>query len=78
MIELLKVLQPGDKTNIKSPENGKKLFFAGYDHFFTAGGVPCIFLAYNLENKNTFARYTEKALNKYGYTSIKKGGVYNG
>ena len=48
MIELLKVLQPGDKTNIKSPENGKKLFFAGYDHFFAAGGVPCVFLAYDL------------------------------
>lgn len=53
----------GDAVNI----NGKNLYLAAMDRIMTYEGEPCVFLAENLENKNTYGRYSQKSLRKHGY-----------
>lgn len=55
-------IKMGDALNI----NGKKLYLAAMDRM-TDNGEPCVFLAENLENKNTYGRYTQNFLRKHGY-----------
>ena len=60
-------LKKGDKTHIKSIENGKPLYFTGVIDEITFNNAPCVFLATNLNNKNTYSRYSQTLLNAYGY-----------
>ena len=53
--------------NIKSLENGNSYYFVGFDSIMNFDGVPCVILATDIKNKNTYARYTQQILAAYGY-----------
>lgn len=67
-------LKKGDFTGIYSQIDGKPLFYTGvFDRMKDEDGRPCVFLATDTENKNTFYRWTQSDLLKRGYYITKTG-----
>ena len=62
----VKKLDRGMVTNIYNGF-GEKLYFIGLDAFMVSGGVPCVILASDPKNGNTFGRYTQEFLAIRGY-----------
>lgn len=60
-------LKKGDKTNINCKLNNKPYYYTGVKDFMTFDGLPCVFLATDIKNKNTFARFSQQYLNEHGY-----------
>lgn len=60
-------LKPGDRTGIYSKESGKEYFYTGIFDTMTCYGRACVFLATDLDNKNTFARWSQQDLEQRGY-----------
>lgn len=63
----MKKIKKGDVLNIKSNLTGENYFFTGIFDRMSYNGLPCVFLATDLNNKNTYARFTQQTLNKNGY-----------
>lgn len=59
-------IKKGDMLRIKSCE-GLPYFYTGVIDIITFNNIPCVFLATDLKNKNTFARFTQQNLAKHGY-----------
>lgn len=47
--------------------NGIMKCFASLDPCMNFEGTPCVFLADDLKNKNTYGRYTQQFLAEHGY-----------
>lgn len=70
----MKELKKGDFTGFCTKEDNKPLFYTGiFDRMKDADGRPCVFLATDPENKNTFHRWTQSDLLKRGYYITKNG-----
>lgn len=67
-----KILNYGDITPFKDHETNKPLYYAGLDLQMKYKNLPCIFLATDPNNKNTYARYTIEWLNNRGYNVLIK------
>ena len=63
----MKQIKKGDVLNIKSTLTGESYIFTGIIDRMSYGGLPCVFLATDLSNKNTYARFTQQTLYKNGY-----------
>lgn len=63
----MKVLKIGDITTLTSPENGAPLYYVAIDPVMKYKNLPCVFLATDPANKNTYSRYTIEYLNEHGY-----------
>jgi len=67
-------LKKGDFSGIYTRETGKPLFYTGiFDRMTDEDGRPCVFLATDPSNKNTFYRWTQSDLLKRGYYISKTG-----
>lgn len=63
----MNVLKIGDITTLTSPETGAPLYYVAIDPVMKYKNLPCVFLATDPENKNTYSRYTIEYLNERGY-----------
>lgn len=61
-------LKKGDFTGIYSSIDGKPLYFTGVYSCMEYDGMPCVFLATDLNNNLTFCRWSQQDLNKRGFT----------
>lgn len=61
-------IKKGDKLTIKSKENNLYFYYTGLTSPSYFGGLPCVVLATDLNNKNTYANYSQATLNIWGYT----------
>lgn len=67
-------LKKGDFCGIYTRETGEPLFYTGiFDRMTDEDGRPCVFLATDPDNKNTFYRWTQSDLLKRGYYISKTG-----
>lgn len=67
-------LKKGDFCGIYTRETGEPLFYTGiFDRMTDEDGRPCVFLATDPSNKNTFYRWTQSDLLKRGYYISKTG-----
>lgn len=67
-------LKKGDFCGIYTRETGEPLFYTGFfDRMTDEDGRPCVFLATDTSNKNTFYRWTQSDLLKRGYYISKTG-----
>lgn len=64
----MKELKKGDFTGIYSSIDGKPLYFTGVYSCMEYDGMPCVFLATDLNNNLTFCRWSQQDLNKRGFT----------
>lgn len=62
----MKTIKKGDLLTIRGNET-KLLYFTGIFDNFTYCGLPCVFLAEDIENKNTYERYSQQKLSENGY-----------
>lgn len=70
----MKELKKGDFTGIYTRDDNKPLFYTGiFDSMKDEDGRPCVFLATDPSNKNTFYRWTQSDLLKRGYYISKTG-----
>ena len=70
----MKELKKGDFTGIYTRDDNKPLFYTGiFDTMKDEDGRPCVFLATDTSNKNTFYRWTQSDLLKRGYYISKTG-----
>ena len=63
----MKILKKGDITTLISTETGNPLYYAGIDSTMKYKNLPCVILATDPENKNTYGRYSIEYLNERGY-----------
>ena len=67
-------LKKGDFTGIYTRDDNKPLFYTGiFDTMKDEDNRPCVFLATDPDNKNTFYRWTQSDLLKRGYYISKTG-----
>ena len=70
----MKELKKGDFTGIYTRDDNKPLFYTGiFDTMKDEDSRPCVFLATDPDNKNTFYRWTQSDLLKRGYYISKTG-----
>ena len=60
-------IKKGDLLKIRDCEGLRRYYYTGILDNMTYNGVPCVFLATDLQNKNTYARFSQKKLAEYGY-----------
>lgn len=60
-------LKKGDKTTINCKLNNKPYYYTGILDCMTFDGVPCVFLATDINNKLTYGRFTQQFLVEHGY-----------
>lgn len=65
-------LKVGDITNLKHPETGAPLYYVALDYMMKYKNLPCVFLATDPNNKNTYSRYSIEYLNNHGYNVLLK------
>ena len=59
-------MKKGELLNIKNAD-GEHLYYTGIVDKFTYNGQKCVFLATDLNDANTYARYTQQTLAFHGY-----------
>ena len=68
---IMKKIKIGDKVTVEGKgilgHFKKTLIFAAMDNIHTHNGVPCVFLASDVHNTNTYERFSQQFLNKHGY-----------
>lgn len=62
----MKKIKIGDKVTVEG-EGKKTLTFVAMENIHTHSGVPCVFLASDVHNTNTYERFSQQFLNKHGY-----------
>ena len=60
-------IKKGDLLKIRDCEGLQRYYYTGILDNMTYKGVPCVFLATDLQNKNTYARFSQQKLAEYGY-----------
>lgn len=60
-------IKKGDLLKIRSCEGLELFYYTGIIDGLTFDGIPCVFLAKDLENENTYSRFSQQKLNEYGY-----------
>ena len=60
-------IKKGDLLKIRNCEGLQHYYYTGILDKMNYNSVPCVFLATDLENKNTFARFSQQKLAEYGY-----------
>lgn len=63
----MKKLRKGDATAIKSPVTGEYLKYTGVMDSMKYDGIPCVFLARDINNRLTYTRFSQQFLAKNGY-----------
>lgn len=64
----MKEIKRGDFTGIYSQIDGKPLFYTGQYDYMECSGLPCVWLATDINNNLTFSRWSQQELNKRGWT----------
>lgn len=59
----MKNIKIGDKVEVL----GKELIFAEFNGFFKTNAGKCVFLASDIENRNTYGRFSQEFLAENGY-----------
>ena len=67
-----KILNYGDLTPFTDIIDNKPLYYAGLDPVMKYKNLPCVFLATDLENPNTYYRYNIEWLNNRGFNILIK------
>jgi hypothetical protein len=60
-------IKKGDLLKIRSCEDSQYYYYTGIIDRMNYNGIPCVFLATDLQNRNTYARFSQQKLAKYGY-----------
>ena len=60
-------IKKGDLLKIRDCEGLQRYYYNGILDRMTYNGVPCVFLATDLKNQNTYARFSQQKLADYGY-----------
>ena len=67
----MKKIKIGDKVTVEGKgilgHFKKTLIFAAMDNIHTHNGVPCVFLASDVHNTNTYGRFSLQFLNRHAY-----------
>lgn len=63
----MKKITIGDKVILNGNEGKEVRYLAAMDKAHTYNGIPCVFLATDIQNKNTYGRYSQQFLNQCGY-----------
>lgn len=63
----MKQIKIGDVVVLNGNEGCEVKYLAAMDNVHTYAGLPCVFLATDINNKNTYSRYSQQYLNNCGY-----------